>query len=491
MIRIRILTFHSVASCSVPFIFPATHLLAKDPKTGGEVPWNPSPQRWIDGSVDNDLPMTRLAEMFNVNHFIVSQVNPHVVPFLAKEEKSIATQAKDSDFAFAAGPSWLTNMATLAKDEALHRLQVVAELGIFPNYCTKARSVLSQKYSGDITIFPEIPFSHFPRVLSNPDTEFMQQAMLGGERATWPKLSRVKNHCAIELALDEAVRQLRARIAFSPSQIDLRQNVRTSTRPLSQGFEYQLRGRALHLEQLTQRNSGSLKKIKIDSGGSANVPQLSQPVPRNSFQHSHHSPNNPLSPESVKISSSEALSSSTSVNDTSDIDADESDSFSSSAESPTSAGPQLWPSTRQLFPSASQPTTPSIASRSFGSLSMTTTTPVVTTTRPPRSPGPNDVTYSFSGPGLNVTPSSPERRYKRLFHESQNPNFSTIPTVNEPEPPSLHRRSDSITRSRRESTAGLDSRPLELDISGTRGMLLRRKKTSAELNNIQSALSIL
>jgi len=26
--------------------------------------------------------MARLSEQFNVNHFIVSQVNPHVVPFL-------------------------------------------------------------------------------------------------------------------------------------------------------------------------------------------------------------------------------------------------------------------------------------------------------------------------------------------------------------------------------------------------------------------------
>ena len=38
--------------------------------------------------------MTRLAEMFNVNHFIVSQVNPHVVPFLAKEEEIIGAEAQ-------------------------------------------------------------------------------------------------------------------------------------------------------------------------------------------------------------------------------------------------------------------------------------------------------------------------------------------------------------------------------------------------------------
>ena len=32
---------------------------------------------YSDGSLENDLPMQQLSELFNVNHFIVSQVNPH------------------------------------------------------------------------------------------------------------------------------------------------------------------------------------------------------------------------------------------------------------------------------------------------------------------------------------------------------------------------------------------------------------------------------
>ena len=34
------------------------------------------------GSIQSDLPMQRLSEIFNVNHFIVCQVNPHIVPVL-------------------------------------------------------------------------------------------------------------------------------------------------------------------------------------------------------------------------------------------------------------------------------------------------------------------------------------------------------------------------------------------------------------------------
>ncbi|TVY16851.1 Lipase 4 [Lachnellula arida] len=207
------------ASCSVPLLFSAGQLLVKNPITGEHAPWNPTPQHWIDGSVDNDLPMTRLAEMFNVNHFIVSQVNPHVVPFLIKDDQAIT---KDANLDGESGPGWVYTLTNLAKDEALHRMQVLAELGVFPNMVSKLRSVLSQKYSGDITILPEIEYKDFPRMLKNPSPTFILRACLCGERATWPRLSRIRNHCAVELELDAAVQKLRARVVFSPSQVDLR-----------------------------------------------------------------------------------------------------------------------------------------------------------------------------------------------------------------------------------------------------------------------------
>ncbi|KAH8654869.1 acyl transferase/acyl hydrolase/lysophospholipase [Ilyonectria robusta] len=211
------------ASCSVPLVFNASPLLVKEPATGEHKPWNPTPQHWIDGSVDNDLPMTRLSEMFNVNHFIVSQVNPHVVPFLSRDdhlsptgplERDRSTRTDDLD--------WVCTLTSLAKDEALHRLHFLAEIGIMPNLVTKFRSILSQKYSGDINILPEINMNDLPRLMRNPTSEFMIRACLLGERATWPKLSRIRDRCAIELALDHAVHRLRARVIFSESQRDLR-----------------------------------------------------------------------------------------------------------------------------------------------------------------------------------------------------------------------------------------------------------------------------
>lgn len=211
------------ASCSVPLVFSAAPLLIKDPKTGEHLPWNPTPERWVDGSVDNDLPMTRLAEMFNVNHFIVSQVNPHVVPFLSRDDRLYPEHDGPRSDLLGASQNVVTNtLTTLAKDEALHRLQFLAELHIFPTTITKLRSVLSQKYSGDITILPEFNVHDLPRILKNPDVEFMERSTLSGERATWPRISRIRDRCVVELAIDRSIQTLRARCIFSQSQVDLR-----------------------------------------------------------------------------------------------------------------------------------------------------------------------------------------------------------------------------------------------------------------------------
>ncbi|KAJ5175198.1 uncharacterized protein N7482_001075 [Penicillium canariense] len=215
----NVLIWSAVAvSCSVPLVFRPFNLMAKDPLTGEAIPWNDLHKQYIDGSVDGDLPMTRLSEMFNVNHFIVSQVNPHVVPFLPKEDgPRYAAEPSPSII-----PRWLNTMTHLAKDEVLHRMTVLSELGVFPTSMTKAASIMNQKYSGDINIYPKLSSSNFPRILENPTTEFMVEACLSGERATWPRLSRIRNACAIELALDRAIHQMRARVAFSPGQLDSR-----------------------------------------------------------------------------------------------------------------------------------------------------------------------------------------------------------------------------------------------------------------------------
>jgi hypothetical protein len=97
--------------------------------------------------------------------------------------------------------------------------------------------MLSQRYSGDITIVPDISYTDYPALMSNPTPEFLVEARLRGERATWPstfpqcsmianmlELSIIHNHCAIELALDNALYAMNVKMVFgnTPSLHHLR-----------------------------------------------------------------------------------------------------------------------------------------------------------------------------------------------------------------------------------------------------------------------------
>ncbi|KAI9700929.1 MAG: hypothetical protein M1820_006690 [Bogoriella megaspora] len=509
------------ASCSVPFVFSAASLLAKDPKTGTEVPWNPSQSHWIDGSVDNDLPITRLAELFNVNHFIVSQVNPHVVPFL-KDDDTIGTAANYSSSAVTTGSGWLHTMAGLAKGEALHRMHVMAELGIFPNVFTKCRSVLSQRYAGDITIFPEIPYSQFPKVLKNPTTEFMLQAMLSGERATWPKLSRIKNHCAIELALDDAVQQLRARVVFSPSQVDLRLNTFAQSEPAggssAQGLER--RSRLRRRQRIVRSNESSQVPAPYRKSATVNIPppqhihhsksrdeHASTPIlasapPNHTFTHAPKYPGLPpdvlssegetlLSPSSIADGEIDKSGNEDGADDLLSISTDSSDdSLQTSTDSPL---PSLWPTSRLLFSSASQPTTPSLEFQTSSFQNLSQSSPTAShRTRPLKSihiPTLDGVLHSPEleertphvtipsnrdiGPSNtrdeSPRPSSSELKYKRIFHGSTS---ASSPGLTRPSSDHL---SPDIDAYRRFGCNEGD------DLSGTRGMVRRRRSLTTGL----------
>jgi TAG lipase/steryl ester hydrolase/phospholipase A2/LPA acyltransferase len=197
------------ASCSVPLIFASYDILAKNPKTGEHYSW--SPATFIDGSVDNDLPIARLSEMFNVNHFIACQVNPHVAPFLKLSETfGSRTMTKWSDI-------WNYTQDVLS-DELSHFLLILSELGIFKNTSSKFRSVLAQPYSGDITIMPEIRWSELGLIFKNPSSQFLLTTRVRGASATWPKIAIVRNHCAIELSLDKAIHDIRSRLIPKPNE---------------------------------------------------------------------------------------------------------------------------------------------------------------------------------------------------------------------------------------------------------------------------------
>jgi TAG lipase / steryl ester hydrolase / phospholipase A2 / LPA acyltransferase len=101
--------------------------------------------------------------------------------------------------------------------------------------------MLSQRYSGDITIVPDISYWDYLSVMSNPTSVSIVRAKLRGERATWPSkrlvdihrliqgLDTIHNHCTIELAIDNTLHDLNVKMAFGNSPIQQRDARRKST----------------------------------------------------------------------------------------------------------------------------------------------------------------------------------------------------------------------------------------------------------------------
>ncbi len=204
------------ASCSLPGIFPSSSIYERNPQTGEIKKWNHESVKFMDGSVDGDLPITRLSEILNVNHIIACQVNPHVAPLLhlsvQNSNRSIITDNINIEDVSIKLKNLMDNTYDLISSEIIHYLDMVNEIGIFSNLSTKLKSILIQKYSGDITILPNIKLTEWDKILSNPTPEFLKDAALRGAQATWPKIGLIRNHCAIELALDSAIMTLRSKI---------------------------------------------------------------------------------------------------------------------------------------------------------------------------------------------------------------------------------------------------------------------------------------
>uniref|UniRef100_A0ACD5VKN3 Uncharacterized protein n=1 Tax=Avena sativa TaxID=4498 RepID=A0ACD5VKN3_AVESA len=190
------------ASCAFPGLFEAQELMAKD-RFGATVPFHApfllgveeradaATRRWRDGSLESDLPMKQLKELFNVNHFIVSQANPHIAPLLRLKE-----------IIRAYGGSFAAKLAELAEMEVKHRFNQVLELG-FP--LGGIAKLFAQHWEGDVTIVMPATLAQYSKIIQNPSYSELQKAASQGRRCTWEKLSAIRANCAIELALDECV----------------------------------------------------------------------------------------------------------------------------------------------------------------------------------------------------------------------------------------------------------------------------------------------
>ncbi len=219
----------AVASCALPGIFESSPLIVKEPSGvyRPEHEWtrhsvvdkDSTAHVYTDGSLESDLPMQQLSELFNVNHFIISQVNPHSA-FLSS--LSLRSSAAQSMPILGVIVGYVRFLKAMLRDWAKNLVNLVNYRSSSSTWSTKRGmfQTLTQDYEGrenDVTITPWqnhiSPVKAFLSILNNPSLEEYLGLTLVAERNTWPYIATIKAHCMIEMALDKCVQRLRKRIS--------------------------------------------------------------------------------------------------------------------------------------------------------------------------------------------------------------------------------------------------------------------------------------
>ena len=163
--------------------------------------------------------MQQLSEMFNVNHFIISQANPHAAIFASYYH--VRSVWSSPTFRFFNGI--LSFLKDCVRSWAAHLVHLVGTHRIAPKHAT-SRSLWShffvQEYEGrdcDISLIPwsnhRSRFSAIMNVLYNPDWDEIEEWVEAAERETWKYIPAIKSHIAEEITLDHCVQRLRKRLA--------------------------------------------------------------------------------------------------------------------------------------------------------------------------------------------------------------------------------------------------------------------------------------
>ncbi|QFU77829.1 DUF3336 domain-containing protein [Halioglobus maricola] len=187
------------ASTAVPGVFPSVTLMARD-KYGDKKEYLPS-RKWVDGAMSDDLPAKRLARLYGVNHYIVSQTNPHIIPFVRDSNRRNTKGDILKTAATRTAREWINASAEIMQKPLAKRPRL--------NQLTNTMlSVINQDYMGDINIMPPFRFHNPARILAHLSEQEIMKLIKTGERATWPKLEMIRVQTEISRTLDDICQDL-------------------------------------------------------------------------------------------------------------------------------------------------------------------------------------------------------------------------------------------------------------------------------------------
>ena len=145
--------------------------------------------------------MKRLARLYGVNHFIVSQTNPLALPFISTEKRKQGVWNTISQTALGTMKDW-----GLAAAHLLQR--PISKDAYARKFIDGYISLVSQTYIGDINILPSSRFLSPAKILAARSSEEVMTLLAEGERQTWPLIERIRIQTHISRTLNRLVEEL-------------------------------------------------------------------------------------------------------------------------------------------------------------------------------------------------------------------------------------------------------------------------------------------
>ena len=186
------------ASCAVPGLISPVTLAARG-VDGDRVPYVRS-RSWVDGSVTDDLPISRLRRIFGCNFFITSQTNPLILWSL-QEQKFDGPMKDFANFWQSASKEWVKAVYPYAQSMVQN---------VYPTNMLMRMwfSVFTQDYTADVNVIPTQRFVNPSAMLGKIQPEKALELVLDGEEHTWPHIERIRNSTTVGAKLDQILLRL-------------------------------------------------------------------------------------------------------------------------------------------------------------------------------------------------------------------------------------------------------------------------------------------
>lgn len=198
-----------IASAAVPGFIQPLLLRIKDSDGVVRNQGENKDQTYWDGSIEQDIPTSGLAEMLNCQFFVAAQCNPHIVPFFYNSKGDVGRPSRWSSGM--REDSWrggflLSALELYLKSDMRAKFCFLNDLEAAIGFTS---TLMTQPtYGGTTTIVPRVVVQDFFKLFANPTLSDLYRYFQGGSVAAYQHCAMIKLHYHTAHALDECLASL-------------------------------------------------------------------------------------------------------------------------------------------------------------------------------------------------------------------------------------------------------------------------------------------